>query len=233
MLRRRYTVKERKKLVRNCKMARFEIVAVSLILAVTLNFMACSSDEIDSNIEISIVPDMAKYMMENPGQKMQPLITDISGVAPYNQKKYTLGARVAGKIEYKPSPRIFVHFFRYVWIPGDRLVGTASVNQKWTSPRNVRAGLNYPSSGPGAVISYIEVLVDQVKYVNIAGDANTIPVIVLSFLCGFAELKSRTSLYCGRWYWPKKNQFGHWSAIYTLFWLQSVIIRLLSINRLI
>lgn len=75
------------------KMVRLTILTICLILVVASNFVACSSDE----IEVSIVPDMTKYLMENPYVKMQPLAKHRNGASPYGGIKYTLGKRVAGK----------------------------------------------------------------------------------------------------------------------------------------
>lgn len=82
------------------KMARLEIFAVGFILAAALNFVVCSNDEIHSGIDVSIVPNMAKYLMENQNLKFQPLIRDtkVNGVSPYATLTYRLGRRVAGKI---------------------------------------------------------------------------------------------------------------------------------------
>ena len=81
-------------------MAHLEIFAVALILGVAFNFVACSSDEIQSNIEVSVVPDMAKYLIENPGLKLQPMIKEVktNGPSQYTTLTYRLGYRVAGKV---------------------------------------------------------------------------------------------------------------------------------------
>lgn len=49
----------------------------------------------------------------------------------------------------------------HVWIPGDRLVGTGQAGQQWARPQNVRTNLFYPTNGIGAVLTYLEVLVNQ------------------------------------------------------------------------
>lgn len=79
-------------------MARFEIFAVGLVLAVAFNFVAC--DEMQSDIEVSVVPDMEKFLIENPGLKVQPLVKDVqvNGPTPYTTLTYRLGRRIAGKI---------------------------------------------------------------------------------------------------------------------------------------
>lgn len=77
-------------------MARFVIFAVGLVLALAFSFVACSSDEIQSDIKI--VPDMKKYLQENPGLKVQPLIKRVKVVGPsYAKILYSIGYRVAGE----------------------------------------------------------------------------------------------------------------------------------------
>lgn len=79
------------------KMARFEIFAVGLALAVAFNFVACSSDQIQT--EIKVVENMDKYLEENPGLEVQPLIKEIkeNGPSQYFAITYRLGYRIAGK----------------------------------------------------------------------------------------------------------------------------------------
>lgn len=86
-------------LANSLKMARLEIFAVSLILAVTLNVVSCSNDEIKSDIQVSVVPDMDKFLMANPSLKVQPLVKNITvnGVSPFAMLTYRLGRRIAGK----------------------------------------------------------------------------------------------------------------------------------------
>lgn len=47
---------------------------------------------------------------------------------------------------------------------GDRLVASASSNQQWSVSQNVTQKLNYPRTGVGAIITYVEIIVDQVEY---------------------------------------------------------------------
>lgn len=47
--------------------------------------------------------------------------------------------------------------------PGDRLVGTTSNSQTWATPQDVALTINYPRSGVGAIVSFIEVVVTQVQ----------------------------------------------------------------------
>lgn len=78
-------------------MARFETFAVGLVLAVAVNFVACSSDQIQTHIEV--VENMEKYLEENPGLEVQPLVKEVeeNGPLQYVAIKYTLGQRTTGK----------------------------------------------------------------------------------------------------------------------------------------
>lgn len=46
---------------------------------------------------------------------------------------------------------------------GDRVVGTASGSQSWGSPQDVKLTLQYPKSGVGAVVTFIQIPVEQVN----------------------------------------------------------------------
>lgn len=43
-------------------------------------------------------------------------------------------------------------------------MGTGSASQRWDRPYNVRSTLSYPRNGFGAVVTHLEILVDQVKF---------------------------------------------------------------------
>jgi len=45
---------------------------------------------------------------------------------------------------------------------GDRLLASDSNRQNWSTLQDVKLNLNYPPSGIGPVITYLEVIVDQV-----------------------------------------------------------------------
>ena len=85
-------------------MARLEIFTVALTLTVAFNVVACLSNENQSNIKVSVVPSMAKYLIQNPGLKVQPLIkeTKVNTPVQYATRIYSIGYRVSGKIfEFK------------------------------------------------------------------------------------------------------------------------------------
>lgn len=46
---------------------------------------------------------------------------------------------------------------------GDRLVSANSQNQQWNLPQNITQSIIYPKNGVGAVITFIQIIVDQVK----------------------------------------------------------------------
>lgn len=81
-------------------MASLNIFVISLVLAVAFNFVQCSNDGIESNIEVLTVSDISDYMLKHPEVKVQPLEEKIlpSGASPYIQKQYTIGYRIQGKI---------------------------------------------------------------------------------------------------------------------------------------
>ncbi|XP_058064185.1 uncharacterized protein LOC131213952 [Anopheles bellator] len=45
--------------------------------------------------------------------------------------------------------------------PGDRLVGLSSDSKFWSTAQDVKLDLQYPQAGVGAVVTYVEVTVDQ------------------------------------------------------------------------
>lgn len=49
-------------------------------------------------------------------------------------------------------------------VAGDRIIASNSVIQQWTTPQNVSQTLTYPRVGVGSVITYVEVIVEQVKH---------------------------------------------------------------------
>lgn len=78
-------------------MARFVIFAVGLVLAVAFNFVACSGDPIQSNIEV--VQSIEEYLEENPGLEVQPLVEEVNekGPSQYYENTYKFGNRIDGE----------------------------------------------------------------------------------------------------------------------------------------
>lgn len=100
-----------------------------------------------SNVLVSIetVADIGAYRRAHPELTLVdvPLqATKLVGQGDASGRQqivYTLGSRTAG----------------------DRLVGLSSDNKSWSSPQDVKLNLQYPTAGSGAVVSYVEVVVNQ------------------------------------------------------------------------
>lgn len=48
-------------------------------------------------------------------------------------------------------------------ISGDRLVASATGSQQWGTTQDVKLTLTYPRSGTGAVVTFIQIPVEQVN----------------------------------------------------------------------
>lgn len=48
-------------------------------------------------------------------------------------------------------------------IAGDTLVGTSGENNSWSQPRDVVFKLSYPANGTGAIVTYVQIDVNQVS----------------------------------------------------------------------
>lgn len=46
---------------------------------------------------------------------------------------------------------------------GDHIIASTSQSQQWAASQNVTQNLTYPKAGVGAVITYVEIIVDQVS----------------------------------------------------------------------
>lgn len=53
--------------------------------------------------------------------------------------------------------------FNYFFI-GDHLVASNALIQQWAAAQNVTQNLNYPRTGAGSFITYIEIIVEQVSF---------------------------------------------------------------------
>lgn len=68
------------------------------------------------------------------------------------------------------------------WNAGDRIVATKSYNLQWSNPQTVKVKLDYPVNGAtGAVVSFVEILVEQVK--------------LRENPCGYHQIQSKFDLY--------------------------------------
>lgn len=98
--------------------------------------------EIGSEINFVAASGIEQFLEEHPRMK---LLQELSREETYGQIKYTYGRRISG----------------------DRLVGSNAQSQQWSSPQDVTLRLNYPTNGYGAVVSFLQILVDQVTQLTI------------------------------------------------------------------
>lgn len=80
-------------------MVRSEIFVIGFILAFAFNCVECSSDEIDSNIQIAVVENMDDFMVQNPGLYAQEL-QKFEGPSQKTRLTYRIGGRINGKLTF-------------------------------------------------------------------------------------------------------------------------------------
>lgn len=81
--------------------------------------------------------------------------------------KYRLGKRVAGtqiRLTREVDEIPFLNGVFLNFILGDRLVASNALIQQWTAAQNLTQNLNYPRTGTGSTITYIEIIVEQVSF---------------------------------------------------------------------
>ncbi|EAT33840.1 AAEL013885-PA [Aedes aegypti] len=109
-----------------------------VLFAVAFGVAIASTEEeplqIDAKIEV--VQDIAAFKAAHPELDVVPLEVARST---RQQIVYTLGNRLSG----------------------DRLVGTSQDGTSWSSLQDVTLNLRYPQAGSGAVVSYVQVVVNQ------------------------------------------------------------------------
>lgn len=109
----------------------------SIILLVAAFVIAINAYEEVSEAKITVVDSIAKFLRANPNATVLEL--EASSSTRYNQIWYTLGSRQAG----------------------DGLVGINNGWAQYPSKQNLELTITYPVNGPGAVVTYVEVLVSQ------------------------------------------------------------------------
>ncbi|XP_052900763.1 uncharacterized protein LOC128307082 [Anopheles moucheti] len=100
--------------------------------------------DVSSSVQVSIetIPDLAAFRKANPDLHIVPLASRSAPEAGGSTRQvitYTIGQHSSG----------------------ERLVGMASNQQSWTTPQDVKLELQYPTAGVGAVVTYVEVVVNQ------------------------------------------------------------------------
>lgn len=51
---------------------------------------------------------------------------------------------------------------KFLYFVDDRLVATANGSNQWATPQDVRLTLTYPRTGVGSIVTYVQVIVQQV-----------------------------------------------------------------------
>lgn len=151
-------------------MVRREFVVVSVLLACALNVAQCSSENGKTRMKVISISNMTQFLSENPGVQLTPLASKIVNTTPYIQRVYPFGARVLGKswtnlvdLFLYEFERNYTILFLHFEILGDRILATDHAQQQWGTPQDVTKNLYYPAQGIGAVITYLEIIVDQVN----------------------------------------------------------------------
>lgn len=85
-------------------MARFEVIAICLAIALTFNFVTCSGDEaqIESDVKLSVVQNFTEFLVNNPEVKLlEPLKTERFSSSPSTKLllNYKLGNRISGTFQ--------------------------------------------------------------------------------------------------------------------------------------
>lgn len=120
-------------------MARFTTLATFLVVA----FIASASstpDDLQFLADIVVIDDINTLLRDNPQLTAVPMKRSLErGLI-----RYTAGSRVGG----------------------DQLVASGGDGTVWSSNRDVQLSIVYPPSGTGAIVSYVDCLVDQVCVVT-------------------------------------------------------------------
>ncbi|KXJ78385.1 hypothetical protein RP20_CCG004765 [Aedes albopictus] len=126
----------------------FGIALFALAFGVAIASVEEEHAQIEAKIEI--VQDIAAFKAAHPELDVVPL--EVSGSA-RQQIVYTLGNRLSGSYSRKCNILIFN--------VGDRLVATSQDGASWATLQDVTLNLRYPQAGTGAVVSYVQVVVNQ------------------------------------------------------------------------
>lgn len=118
-----------------------KIIVAAVICSLFVAIQAASLPKQTSTSTI-IVEDIDEYLRQNPHLKIEAELEQ--SVSDKYLIRYSLGRRVYG----------------------DRLVGRSSESNSYGQPQDVLFRLSYPVEGQGAIVSYIQIDVDQVRKLN-------------------------------------------------------------------
>uniref|UniRef100_A0A182MBD2 Uncharacterized protein n=1 Tax=Anopheles culicifacies TaxID=139723 RepID=A0A182MBD2_9DIPT len=121
------------------------LICLGVALIQLLGAANCTPVDVTSSVAVSVetIPDLEAFRKANPDLQIVPLAARAERV------------KVAGTTRQLITYTVGSH------TSADRLVGLASNQQSWSTPQDVKLDLQYPTAGVGAVVTYVEVTVNQ------------------------------------------------------------------------
>uniref|UniRef100_A0A182W4R3 Uncharacterized protein n=1 Tax=Anopheles minimus TaxID=112268 RepID=A0A182W4R3_9DIPT len=121
------------------------LIWLGVALIQLLGGASCNPVDVTSSVQVSIetIPDLEAFRKAHPDLQIVPLT-----------------ARAAN-VKEADSTRQLITYTVGTHSSGERLVGMASNQQSWATPQDVKLDLQYPTAGVGAVVTYVEVVVNQ------------------------------------------------------------------------
>ncbi|XP_055382216.1 uncharacterized protein LOC129612572 [Condylostylus longicornis] len=113
----------------------FKILITLCLIAAAVSSPAKNAKD-DIKVNLLVVENIEEFKKAYAELELIPLKAEVT---PLGILRHSAGRRVAG----------------------DRLVARGQDGQNWPTPRDVQLTLRYPTSGVGAIVSYIQVTVDQ------------------------------------------------------------------------
>lgn len=135
-------------------MAQKAAIVIFLGLIFALNSVDCSSEP---NIQVDVVHNLNEFLRANPTATLLEPVKN--GTSPRLTLTYKTGQRVNGD----SLQAQLIDWFTYA------------------APQDVKATFNYPVSGTGAIVSYIQVDIEQVRGYDITYSDITLIVIEQQF----------------------------------------------------
>lgn len=179
-------------------------VVFALLLAVAA--VKCAEE---SGFIVTVIPNMSEFLDKHPGADLTPLelvnnADEDAPARPAITRTYRIGFRIAGK-KLRLIKNYSMNLIESLCIlSGDRLLAQDQAQQSWVTPQDVNVNLSYPQRGIGAVITYLEVVVDQVLQPQEEKKKN-LRVFIETIFFSILEFKYWTSSCDWWWHWSKTN----------------------------
>ncbi|XP_055298541.1 uncharacterized protein LOC129566526 [Sitodiplosis mosellana] len=121
-------------------MAHFKF-GIYLILAFAFNWVKCFDEAADLNVKVTI-QNLTTFLNEN---------SEIKELFPLVKEQVSHDPTSLSKLTYSAGERV----------DGDQLVATVSESYSWNTSGDRRLVITYPRAGAGALITYIQIVVEQ------------------------------------------------------------------------